>query len=145
MTGLLPAGMRCSALWYATARGLPTDIGYLKALGLIAYRMAAWEGLEPWQVPEGPWLVFMWPERIWDAASQGLVRQEASIAGYMRQLDRYDDFWRYPAPPEDTQAYADWCAMAAEKPGSEAAWYEDRDVGRGPGQEPWDGDDIRPW
>jgi hypothetical protein len=23
-----------------------------------------------------------------------------------------DDFWSYPAPPEDTQAYADWCQMA---------------------------------
>jgi hypothetical protein len=23
-----------------------------------------------------------------------------------------DDFWSYPAPPEDTQAYADWCSMA---------------------------------
>jgi hypothetical protein len=25
-----------------------------------------------------------------------------------------DSFWSYPAPPEDTMAYADWCRMADE-------------------------------
>jgi hypothetical protein len=74
VTGLLPSGMRCSSFWYAQARGLPTDIGYLRVLGLTAYRMAIWEGLAPWQVQEGPFLVHMWPERIFDAACQGLVR-----------------------------------------------------------------------
>lgn len=74
MTGLLPPGMRCSAWWYAQHRGLPVSMGYLKSLGLTAARMAFWEGLEPWQVPERhpdgvTYLVYQWPERIWDAAS----------------------------------------------------------------------------
>ena len=34
-------------------------------------------------------------------------------AAYESQLSRRDDdFWSYPAPPEDTQAYVDWCQMA---------------------------------
>lgn len=80
MTGLIPSGMRCSAFWYAQARGLPTDIDYLKALGLTAYRMARWEGLASWQVREGPFLVYMWPERIFDAAAMGLVREHSGNA-----------------------------------------------------------------
>ena len=75
MSGLLPAGMRCSAWWYAQHRGLPVSLDYLKALGLTAVRMARWEGLEEWRVPERHpdgtvYLVCMWPERIWDAAAQ---------------------------------------------------------------------------
>jgi hypothetical protein len=99
VSGLLPAGMRCSAFWYAQHRGLPTSLGYLKALGLTAYRMAVWEGLEPWQVPEGPWIVHMWPERIWDAAAQNPVARDA-------------EFWSCPPPPEGTMAYDDWTRMA---------------------------------
>jgi hypothetical protein len=106
MAGLLPAGMRCSCWWYAMHRGLPQDLGYLKALGLIAARMARWEGLEEWRVPERhpdgvTYLVCQWPERIWDAASAQPMAREA-------------EFWSYPAPPEDTQAYQDWCQMADE-------------------------------
>lgn len=66
--------MRCTAYWFARARGLPQDLDYLKALGLTAYRMARWEGLEEWRVPEGPYFCCMWPERIWDAAANGVVR-----------------------------------------------------------------------
>lgn len=86
MSGLLPAGMRCTAYWYAQARGLPTDLDYLKALGATAARMAWWEGLEPWQVPEGPYWVHMWPERIWDAAANGVLQQAAAILEYMDRL-----------------------------------------------------------
>lgn len=123
MTGLLPPGMRCSGWWYATARGLPVSLDYLKSLGLTASRMATWEGLERWQVPERhpdgvTYQVFMWPERIWDAASAQPMARETG-------------FWSYPAPPEDTQAYADWCQMA--------------DSGWGEGGVPRDGDDIRPY
>ena len=75
MVGLLPPGCRCSAFWYAQARGLPQDLDYLKALGLTAWRMATWEGLAEWRVPEGPYWVHMWPERIFDAASLGLAWQ----------------------------------------------------------------------
>lgn len=84
MAGLLPPGMRCSAWWYARARGLPQDLGYLMSLGLTAARMARWEGLEDWQVPERhpdgvTYLVHQWPERIWDAASsQPQVREAES-------------------------------------------------------------------
>jgi hypothetical protein len=110
--------MRCSAYWYALHRGLPVDLDYLRALGLTAYRMALWEGLEEWKVPEGPFFVFMWPERIWDAASA-------------QPLPRETEFWSCPAPPEDTRAYDDWCQMA--------------DSGWGEGGVPRDGDDIRPY
>lgn len=84
MTGLLPAGMRCSALWYVLHRGLPADLDYLKGLGLAAARLASWEGLEPWQVPEGPYWVHQWPERIWD----DVARQPA---GVLRELGRPRD------------------------------------------------------
>jgi hypothetical protein len=134
MAGLLPPFFRCSAFWYAQARGLPVSLDYLKVLGLTAARMAWREGLEPWQVPEGPFFVYQWPERIWDAASTGLAVQP-HLDQFWRQPPGYgDSFWSYPAPPEDTQAYADWEVMAAGE----------RDAGWGPGQAPWDGDDIRP-
>lgn len=74
--------MRCSAYWYALHRGLPADLDYLRALGLTAYRMARWEGLEEWKVPEGPWIVFMWPEHIWDAAAQNPVLAGSYDAGW---------------------------------------------------------------
>jgi len=104
MSGLLPPGMRASAWWYARHRGLPQDLEYLKALGLTAARMARWEGLEEWRVPERHpdgtvYLVCMWPERIWDAAAQNPAPRET-------------EFWSYPAPPEGTVAYDDWCRMA---------------------------------
>ena len=101
MAGLLPPSMRCSAYWYAQNRGLPVSIGYLKSLGLIAARMAYREGLAPWQVPEGPYLVHQWPEHIWDAASVQPQVREA-------------EFWCCQPPPEDTQAYDDWSQMADE-------------------------------
>lgn len=106
MAGLLPAGMRCSAYWYAQARGLPLDLPYLKALGLTAWRIAAWEGLAEWQVPEGPYRVHMWPEPVWDAAANGVA------------------WHQYQHAPGDP-------------------YEEQRDAGWGPGQVPWDGDDIR--
>ena len=140
MTGLLPAAMRCSALWYATARGLPTGLDYLKALGAAAARMAWWEGLEPWQVPEGPWYVYMWPERIWDAASNGVAVRP--LTAFWQEPPAYGyGFWSYPAPPEDTQAYADWCQLADEE--GRNLQPRDYDAGWGPGQVPWDGDGIR--
>ena len=108
MTGLLPPGMRCSSWWYAMHRGLPQDLAYLKGLGLAAARLARWEGLEEWKVPEGPDQVHMWPERIFDEAARhpaGVLREPGAPR---------DDFRGYPAPPEDTMAYADWCQMADE-------------------------------
>jgi hypothetical protein len=123
MAGLLPSQMRCSAFWYAQARGLPTDIGYLKALGLTAYRMAVWEGLAPWRVREGPFLVYMWPERIWDAASQGLVRdpgcddRRQPEPGHERQGPRPDppmaddDDWYGRDPGDGPDVIPPWCQL----------------------------------
>jgi hypothetical protein len=68
-------------------------------------------------------------------------------------------FWGYPAPPEDTQAYVDWMAMAdADGNDGDIMWRDDpyvsawhsrwpeRDAGySGPGGLPRDGDDIRPY
>lgn len=88
MPGLLPAGMRCTAFWYARARGLPQDLDSLLDLGLVAARIARWEGLEPWQVAEGPYWVHMWPEHVWDQASQGGMPRSAG----------YDDVHGYSLP-----------------------------------------------
>lgn len=116
MAGLLPSGMRCSAFWYARARGLPVSLDYLRALGLTAYRMAIWEGLETWRVPEGPFLVYQWPERIWDAASvQPAVRES--------------EFWCCPEPQGEA-------AYDAVYGNTGAGWDE---------AVPRDGDDIRPY
>ena len=99
MAGLLPPGLRCSAWWYARARGLPQDLDCLMQLGAVAAGMARWEGLEPWQVPERhpdgiTYLVHMWPERIWDAAANGV--QAAARAGSPRVLrDPYCDRCNY--------------------------------------------------
>jgi hypothetical protein len=86
-----------------------------------------------------------------DAVADGLLPdpeyrpgRKPSPAQFMTGHGDDDDFWSYPAPPEDTQAYADWSLMADE----DMTWrrdpdYEDRDAGWGPGIAPWDGDDIR--
>lgn len=123
MSGLLPPSMRCSAFWYAQARGLPADIDSLLGLGLVAARIARWEGLEAWQVAEGPYWVHMWPEHVWDEASRGgmpAVTRPANppsgpVARFWDQPDPWEpSVWSYPPPPEDTQAYADWMAMTDE-------------------------------
>jgi hypothetical protein len=76
MTGFLPGPeWRCSAYWYAARAGMLTgdDLEFLRCLGLRAARLARWHGIPPQAVPEGPYLVHMWPEWVWDVT----VRQMA--------------------------------------------------------------------
>jgi hypothetical protein len=74
---LLPPGARCTAYWYARAAGLPCDLEFLRALGLAAWYAAAWHGLAPAKVAEGPYLVHTWPQQAWDEAAAWLARQAA--------------------------------------------------------------------
>jgi hypothetical protein len=124
--------IRCSAYWYALRAGMvtdasdPGDLEFLRELGLRAASLARWEGLPALTVPEGPWpAVFLWPERIWSEVADAMANHAAEHGSYgpedVRQPGRAayeaqrspgDSFWSYPAPPEDTQAYLDWCQMA---------------------------------
>ena len=152
MTRYLPDDLiRCSAYWYALRTGMvtgpcgPGDLEFLRELGLRAAHLARWEGIPAVTVPEGPWpAVYLWPERIWSEVADAMaahaaehgdygpedVRAVSGRAAYERQGAVRDDFWSYPAPPEDTQAYVDWCAMADaeaapdEIPGSGAYGFE---------------------
>jgi uncharacterized protein DUF4326 len=47
-----------------------------------------------------------------------------SAAQFMRPgWGEPDDFWSYPPPPEDTQAYLDWTQMADEASRGPSRWY----------------------
>lgn len=142
--------VRCTAYWYASTRGLSCDPDFLLELGRQAARHARWLGIPEQKTPEGPFIVHAWPEAAWDyvAPRSAIAAEMMTAAGRMTRVaqaarpgnreeftrEREPGFWSYPAPPEDTQAYLDWTYMAQE---------EDRDAGWGPGQVPWDGDDIR--
>jgi hypothetical protein len=88
----LAPGQRCSAYWYAAAARLLTgssiwdDLDFLKELGLRAARLARWEGIAPWQVPEGPYWVHMWPEHVWDQAAGQMADEAARYGDYHSNL-----------------------------------------------------------
>ncbi len=68
---------RYTCAWWAVKYDLPTDQESLLALGLAAYRLARWYGLEQEKVTEGAFVVHTWPARIWaEAAGQltGVVK-----------------------------------------------------------------------
>jgi hypothetical protein len=79
---LLPPGARCTAYWYAQAAGLPCDLASLLALGRAAAHAAAWSGIPPAKVAEGPYLVHTWPQQAWDEAAGWLARQAAEHGSY---------------------------------------------------------------
>jgi len=133
---LLPAGWRCSAFYWAAHRGLPVTLSYLQELGLRAARLGRWHGIPEARAPEGPYIVFLWPEQVWEQAA---VRLAADFAAAVAE------YWRCPEPRGD----AAWGAVYGN--GREYGWedyaesrQDERDAGWGPGQAPWDGDDIRP-
>lgn len=64
--------LRVTAYWYAATHGLPCDLDYLKDLGYHAARVAAWQGMQPWRVPEGPYWVHTWPEWLWTRCAEDL-------------------------------------------------------------------------
>lgn len=72
---------RVTAYRYAVHHGLPCTLEYLAELGRQAARRARWLGLESRQVPEGPFLVHAWPERIWEEVA-GARRAEYSRGAY---------------------------------------------------------------
>jgi hypothetical protein len=80
----LPPGARCSAYWYAQRGGMlpygvtdPDDLEFLRVLGARAVLLARWYGYLPWQVPEGPYLVHMWPEHVWDEVASAMANEAA--------------------------------------------------------------------
>lgn len=84
MTGYLPQGVRCSAYWYAQRAGMlpygvtdPDDMEFLRDLGARAARLGRWHGYPEWVVPEGPYLVYMWPEHVWDEVASAMANEAA--------------------------------------------------------------------
>lgn len=85
MTKYLPDGyIRCSAYWYANRAGMlpygvtdPDDQEFLRDLGARAARLGRWYGYPPWLVPEGPYLVHMWPEHVWDEVASAMASEAA--------------------------------------------------------------------
>jgi hypothetical protein len=77
--------VRCSAYWYALRAGMvtghpaPDEAGleFLRELGLRAARLARWEGIPAVTAPEGPYQVYLWPERIWSEVADAMAGRAA--------------------------------------------------------------------
>ena len=94
MTAFLPPGIRCSAYWYAWRAGLLTsgdlftggeysaDLEFLRTLGWFAARRARWLGIPDMTVPEGPYRVHMWPERVWSDTADAMAQAAAEHGDY---------------------------------------------------------------
>jgi hypothetical protein len=89
MTRYLPDDeIRCSAYWYALRAGMvtdpcdPGDLEFLRELGLRAARLARWEGIPALTVPEGPYQVYLWPERIWSEVADAMANHAAEHGDY---------------------------------------------------------------
>jgi hypothetical protein len=100
---------RVTAWWYAQRARLaenpcePGDREFLAELGLRAARLARWEGLVPLHVPEGPFRVHAWPERIWRAAADaaGHGPEDAAVPATRVvhcQREPYDVYIGRPGP-----------------------------------------------
>lgn len=70
---VIEPGMRCSAYYYVTRRGLPATMCYLQELGLRSARAARLAGQAAVRVPEGPFLVHTWVQETWDAAAASMA------------------------------------------------------------------------
>lgn len=103
---LLPPGCRCTAYWYAWQSRLLTgdDLGFLTELGIRAARVARWEGIPPWQIPEGPYWVHMWPEQIWDRAAGQMADEAARYGDWRSHLP--EPAYRRAGPASLDDAYA---------------------------------------
>jgi hypothetical protein len=126
---LLPPGMRCTAYFYAQQSGLLTghgDMEFLTELGWHAAVLARWHQIPPWKVNEGPLFVHTWPEWVWSTTADLLAHYAAE----------YGDCCPDPA------GHAAW---GPRGPSASYQSWRDEDAGWGPGQVPWDGDDIRPY
>jgi hypothetical protein len=63
-----PEEPRFTAAWWTIKYNLPEERDALLALGLTAFRIARWYGIEEAKVVEGPYWVHTWPARIWAEA-----------------------------------------------------------------------------
>lgn len=84
VTRYLPPGTCCTAYWYAQRAGMlsygvtdPDDLEFLRVLGARAALLGRWYGYPQWKVPEGPFLVFMWPEHVWDEVASAMADEAA--------------------------------------------------------------------
>jgi hypothetical protein len=190
----MPAVSRMNA-WQAADHGRvlvgdSSDAEFVRDLNWYA----EWVGRKRGWDPQGGW----WPDEVWRDVLDTMAQRGAESGSWKLDEDELDaiaeghlpdrenrsrpwddqpgygnSFWSYPAPPEGTQAYYDWCRMAADygaeqdarefrsylyRHSGDPAWesadgdpegygdpQETRDAGWGEGIAPWDGDDIRPW
>lgn len=104
MRTYLPPGYRCSAYFYAARAGMvsvpqaPGDLEFLRELGLRAASLARWEGIPAVRVPEGPYQVYLWPERIWSEVADAMANQAAEHGDYGAPEDVLPPGARSPGP-----------------------------------------------
>jgi hypothetical protein len=84
MTRYLPdPRLRCSAYWYAQRAGMIvgdySDAEFLRDLGARAAKLGRWYGYPEWLVPEGPFMVHMWPEHVWDEVASAMANEAAEF------------------------------------------------------------------
>lgn len=100
MTGFLPEGYRCTALWYAGRAFLLTgngDLEFLQCLGLRAWTLARWHGVQPWpKIAEGPYQVWLWPEWVWDVASHQMAEDAARFGDWAMTDEAARQPWQSP-------------------------------------------------
>jgi len=118
--GIIEPGMRCTAYYYATQRGLPVTMCYLLELGLRGARAARWLGIPQATLREGFLVVNAWPEQAWHEAAASIARDPAPRHAH-------------PHPPLPEPRYSAWeyagRARALVRDGSDAEFV--RDLHRG--------------
>ena len=102
MPGYLPPDYRCTAYWYAQRAGLLTgngDLEFLRCLGLRAWHLAGYYGVPAWpKIPEGPFMVLLWPEVIWDTAAFQLAQDAARFGDHAYEDEMARQPWQSPDP-----------------------------------------------
>jgi len=145
------------------------DAEFVRDLDWYAEWVGRKRGLPLVRVSEYGRLQYLWPEEVWrdvldtmaqrgaesgtwkldedelDAIAEGHLpdrenRSRPTVADWAAQDEHAGrSFWSYPAPPEGTQAYYDWCAMADGQAARDARQYRYRHSGD-PAWESADGD-----
>ena len=105
MAGLLPPHVRCTAWWYAAQQGMRVpDWAFLKDLGKRAAAVARDYQVPESKTQEGQYLVFQWPEWVWDLAwrkPESPVEQQfldahflLALPALLGLLPQYELTWR---------------------------------------------------